>query len=85
MSYLTTEKKSNIFETYGGNAAHTGSVEGQIAMLTERISKISGHLQNNHKDFYPNRRLMLLVGQRKRLLTYYKNTIFPAIVHWLKN
>ena len=67
---LTTEKKSSIFETYGGNATHTGSVEGQIAMLTERISKISGHLQNNHKDFSTNRGLMQLVGQRKRLLSY---------------
>ena len=70
MPYLTTEKKSSIFETHGGNASDTGSIEGQIALLTERISKISGHLQENKKDFSTNRGLMQMVGQRKRLLSY---------------
>ena len=70
MSYLTAEKKANIFETYGGNAKNTGSIEGQVALLTERISQLSKHLQANKKDFSTHRGLMKLVGQRKRLLTY---------------
>jgi small subunit ribosomal protein S15 len=70
MSYLTKEKKSSIFTQYGGSATNTGSIEGQIALLTERISAISGHLQENKKDFSTHRGLMQMVGQRKRLLTY---------------
>jgi small subunit ribosomal protein S15 len=67
---LTKETKSTIFTTYGGSAANTGSIEGQIALLTERISQISGHLQQNKKDFSTHRGLMQLVGKRKRLLNY---------------
>ncbi len=67
---LTTEKKANIIKEFGGNAANTGSIEGQIALLTERISQISGHLQQNKKDFSTHRGLMQLVGKRKRLLNY---------------
>ncbi|MBM3431986.1 MAG: 30S ribosomal protein S15 [Bacteroidetes bacterium] len=67
---LTTEKKANIFKTHAGSAKNTGSIEGQIALLTERISHISEHLQVNKKDFSTNRGLMQLVGKRKRLLNY---------------
>lgn len=67
---LTTEKKASILTTYAGNAKNTGSIEGQIALLTERISQISGHLQANKKDFSTHRGLMQLVGKRKRLLNY---------------
>ena len=67
---LTTEKNKSIFTEYGGKAANTGSIEGQIAQLTERISQISEHLQQNKKDFSTHRGLMQLVGKRKRLLNY---------------
>jgi small subunit ribosomal protein S15 len=67
---LTTERKAVIFTEFGGKAANTGSIEGQIALLTERISHISGHLQQNKKDFSTHRGLMQLVGKRKRLLSY---------------
>lgn len=70
MSYLTTEKKAGIFANYGGSAEKTGSIEGQIALLTERIASISGHLQQNKKDYSTHRGLMKMVGQRKRLLGY---------------
>lgn len=70
MPYLTKEKVSALFTEFGGRAANTGSIEGQIALLTERINQISGHLQQNKKDFATNRGLMRMVGQRKRLLTY---------------
>ena len=70
MPYLTKEQKAGIFENFGGKAENTGSIEGQIALLTERISNISKHLQANKKDFSTHRGLMQLVGQRKRLLAY---------------
>lgn len=70
MSYLTKEKKSSIFTTFGGKATNTGSVEGQVAMLTEQINHISNHLKVNKKDFSSQRGLMKMVGRRKRLLTY---------------
>ena len=67
---VTTEKKATIFADFGGNAKNTGSIEGQIALLTERISQISKHLQTNKKDFSTQRGLMKAVGMRKSLLTY---------------
>ena len=70
MSYLTIEKKANIFAEFGANATNTGSIEGQVAMLTERINHISDHLKVNKKDFSTQRGLMQMVGRRKRLLTY---------------
>ena len=70
MSYLTTEKKATIFTNFGAAAKNTGSIEGQIALLTERINHISDHLKGNKKDFSSQRGLMMMVGQRKRLLTY---------------
>ena len=70
MSYLTKEKVSTFFKEFGGKANNTGSIEGQIALLTERINRISEHLQENKQDHSTHRGLMKLVGQRKRLLTY---------------
>ena len=70
MPYLTKEKKANFFTEFGGKAANTGSTEGQVALLTERINRISEHLQANKKDFSTHRGLMKMVGRRKRLLTY---------------
>ncbi|MEQ1677962.1 MAG: 30S ribosomal protein S15 [Chitinophagaceae bacterium] len=67
---LTKEKKATVLTTYAGSAKNTGSTEGQIALLTERISQISGHLQQNKKDFSTHRGLMKLVGERKSLLNY---------------
>ena len=74
MSVLTKERKQELFTTFGGSATNTGSTEAQIAMLTERIKHISGHMQKNKKDFGSNRGLIKLVGQRKSLLTYLSKT-----------
>ena len=67
---LTKEKTASIFNEFGGSASNTGSIEGQIAQLTERISQISSHLQQNKKDFSSHRGLMIMVGKRKSLLNY---------------
>ncbi|MEN9951454.1 MAG: ribosomal protein [Bacteroidota bacterium] len=70
MSTVTKEKKASIVLEFGGNAKNTGSIDAQIALLTEEINEISKHLQANKKDFSTHRGLMRKVGQRKRLLSY---------------
>jgi small subunit ribosomal protein S15 len=70
MPYLTKEKRESIFEIYGGNSSNSGSTEAQIALLTERISSISKHLQSNKHDHSTRTGLLKMVGQRKRLLNY---------------
>ena len=70
MSTLTKEQKSAFFAEFGGSEKNTGSIEAQIAMLTQRINDIAGHLKKNKKDFSSNRGLLQMVGKRKRLLTY---------------
>ncbi len=67
---LTKEKKAGIFNQYAGQDVNTGSIEGQIALITERMAQIAGHLQTNKKDFSTHRGLMHLVGRRRRLLNY---------------
>ncbi len=70
MPYLTTEQKSNIFATHGGNAQNTGSIEAQVALADNTYQQHFQHLQTNKKDFSTNRGLMQMVGKRKRLLAY---------------
>ena len=67
---LAKEKKLDVLTDFTGSPTNTGSIEGQIALLTERISQISNHLQQNKKDFSTHRGLMQLVGKRKSLLNY---------------
>ena len=66
----TNVKKTTIFKEYGGSETNTGSIEVNVALLTERIAHISNHLKLNKKDFSTQRGLMKLVGQRKSLLKY---------------
>jgi len=67
---VTKEKKASIFTNFAGKETNTGSIEGQIALLTERMAQIASHLQENKKDFSTHRGLMQLVGKRRRLLNY---------------
>ena len=68
--YKPKEKVEEIFQEYGGAAKNTGSVEGQIALFTFRIKELSQHLQKNHKDHSCRRRLLTLVGKRRKFLQY---------------
>jgi small subunit ribosomal protein S15 len=68
--HLTTDAKKEIFKTYGGSEKNTGSTEGQIALFTERINFISGHLKTAKKDHVSTLSLLKLVGKRRRLLNY---------------
>ncbi len=70
MSFITTEERKKIFNTYGGSEKNTGSVEAQVALLTQHINHVAGHLQQAKKDHSATRSLLKMVGQRKRLLKY---------------
>ncbi len=72
--YLTSEVKKDIFKKHGGTEKNTGSAESQVALFTHRIDHLTGHLKNNKKDFGTQRALLNLVGKRRALLDYLKNT-----------
>lgn len=67
---ITKERKSAIIAQHGGKATNTGSTEAQIAMLTERINDITKHLEGQKNDKNSERGLVMMVGQRKRLLNF---------------
>ena len=72
--YLTSEKKEELFSSYGKSNKDTGSAESQIALFSYRISHLTDHLKANHKDFATQRALIKLVGKRRSLLDYLKET-----------
>lgn len=74
MSYLTAEKKQEFFQQYGKSNTDTGSAEGQIALFSYRISHLTEHLKTHRKDYDTQRSLLKLVGKRRRLLEYLKDT-----------
>ena len=70
---LTTEQKQEIVNRYRLHDADTGSPEVQVAILSGRISYLTGHFKTHAKDHHSRRGLIKLVGQRRRLLNYLKN------------
>jgi small subunit ribosomal protein S15 len=71
---LTKEKKERLIREYRMHDTDTGSPEVQIALLTERINQLTEHLKGHAKDFSSRRGLLKLVGQRRSLLDYLKDT-----------
>lgn len=67
---LTVERKREIVERFGKDANDTGSTSVQVALLTERIQELTEHLREHSKDHHSRRGLLMLVGQRRRLLQY---------------
>ncbi|CDN30313.1 SSU ribosomal protein S15p (S13e) [Mucinivorans hirudinis] len=72
MSYINSEKKQELFQTYGQSAVDTGSAESQIALFSFRISSLTEHLKKNKHDYNTQRALLKLVGKRRSLLDYLK-------------
>lgn len=70
MSTITAERKQEIVTQFGANAQDTGNTRVQVALLTERINDLTGHLRDHTKDHHSRRGLLMLVGQRRRLLNY---------------
>jgi small subunit ribosomal protein S15 len=71
---LDAKVKQEIINKYGANASDTGSPEVQIALLTQRINDLTEHLKSHKHDHHSRRGLLLLVGQRRRLLDYLTKT-----------
>jgi len=67
---LDKEKRTEIISNIGLHKKDTGSTEVQVALLTERINQLTGHMMANRHDYHSQRGLLKLVGQRKRLLAY---------------
>jgi len=67
---LTQERKQELISQYQVHETDTGSAEVQVAMLTDRINRLSKHLQINKKDHSSRRGLLKMIGLRKRLLSY---------------
>ena len=67
---MDKEKKTDIISKFEQNKGDTGSAEVQIALLTERINQLTGHIAANRHDYSSQRGLLKLIGQRRRLLTY---------------
>jgi small subunit ribosomal protein S15 len=67
---LTQERKAEIVAKFGGNPQDTGNTRVQIALLTARINDLTEHLRTHRKDHHSRRGLLMLVGQRRRLLAY---------------
>jgi small subunit ribosomal protein S15 len=67
---LLQERKHEIINEYQVHETDTGSADVQVAILTERINKLSLHLRENKKDHASRRGLLKMIGQRKRLLAY---------------
>ena len=68
--YLTSEKKQELFKSFGTAETDTGTAEGQIALFSYRINHLTEHLKKNKKDFSTQQALIKLVGKRRRLLDY---------------
>jgi len=70
MSAITAERKQELVTKFGKAEGDTGAPEVQIALLTERINHLTEHLRDHQSDHHSRRGLLMLVGQRRRLLNY---------------
>ena len=71
---ISKEQKTKVITGYKTHATDTGSAEVQVALLSERINSLTEHFKTHAKDHHSRRGLMMLVGQRRRLLDYLKDS-----------
>ena len=69
---INLKNKQEIVKKFGADAKDTGSAEVQIAMLTQKITELTEHMKSNKNDYATKRGLLMMVGKRKRLLSYLK-------------
>lgn len=69
---ITADRKQEVIAEYATHEGDTGSPEVQVAILSERIRNLTEHLKTHRKDFHSRRGLLMMVGQRRRLLDYLK-------------
>jgi len=70
---ITAERKQELIKEFAVKKDDTGSPEVQVAILSERIANLTEHLKTHKKDFHSRRGLLMMVGQRRRLLDYVKS------------
>ena len=70
---INLKNKQELIKKFGKNDKDSGSIEVQVAMLSQKISELTEHLKSNAKDFQAKRGLLMMVGKRKRLLAYIKS------------
>ena len=71
---ITKEQKDTIIKEHARSEGDTGSSEVQVALLTERINQLTGHMREHKHDYHTERGLLKLVGQRRRHLAYLNQT-----------
>ena len=69
---ISKERKAELTVKFGKNAQDTGNSKVQVAILSERIKELTEHMKSHQKDFHTRRGLLMLVGKRRRLLSYIK-------------
>ena len=67
---ISKERKAELTAKFGKNAQDTGNSKVQVAILSERIKELTEHMKSHQKDFHTRRGLLMLVGKRRRLLSY---------------
>ena len=81
---LAKEKKQEIIKKFQKHEKDTGSVEVQIALLTEKIENLSRHLEKHRKDHHSRLGLLKMVGRRRRLLEYLKREDYASYLRILR-
>ncbi len=81
----TKERKQEIVKAYRLHETDTGSPEVQVALLSARINEVTQHLEGHKRDFSTRRGLLKMVGQRRRLLNYLRDTDIEAYRALLDN
>jgi small subunit ribosomal protein S15 len=71
---MTQERKAELVAKFGQDSTDTGRTEVQVALLTERINELTEHLRTHGKDHHSRRGLLMLVGRRRRFLTYLQSS-----------
>ena len=69
---ISKDRKAELTAKFGKNAQDTGNSKVQVAILSERIKELTEHMKSHQKDFHTRRGLLMLVGKRRRLLSYIK-------------
>ncbi len=82
---MDADKKKSIIDQYKQSENDTGSVQVQVALLTERINHLTEHLKANHKDNHSRRGLLQMVGKRKGFLLYLKDKDIEAYRSLIKS
>ncbi|MCH8328419.1 MAG: 30S ribosomal protein S15 [Candidatus Marinimicrobia bacterium] len=82
---ITSQARAEVIDKFKINDKDCGSAQVQIAILTNRILNLTGHFQTHKKDFHSRRGLLKMVGRRKRLLEYLRNTDVDSYKKILKS